>query len=394
MNLILLFFGYCKITADAVSAARLLNLCLENSFSFSHFTGHEDGGISFLCPLVTSKKLLQLAKNQGISVKMEYEGGMPAFFKRRCRRYGFIVGAVCGAVLLFLSSRVVWDIRVTGNEKLTHAEVIEALEACGFGVGSSLADFQAGELENRVLLYSNDLAWLSVHMDGTVAMVQVLERTDRPETPSKKPANLIASCDGQIELIELLRGDCLVKVGQAVQKGDLLVSGIYDGQSAGLRFTRAAGQILARTERVYRIEIPLETTEKRYLKEKKGEIWLNFFQKAIKIFKSTGNDTGKYDIIIMEKRFTGSGLQNIPVWITQESRRYYEETAVYRSPEEALDLAFEELERELSARSEGAQLLKKEIVTTLTERSVILDCTVLCIENIAVQSEFEVDLRS
>ena len=36
------------------------------------------------------------------------------------------------------------------------------------------------------------------------------------------------------------------------------------------------------------------------------------------------------------------------------------------------------------------QLLRKDISTTLTESALILDCTVLCIENIAVQSEFEI----
>ena len=394
MNPILFFFGYYKIKADALSATRLLNICLEHSFSFSGFEGLDDGGISFLCPKCTGKKLLQLAEQQGVSVTVEEIGGVPAIFFRRCRRYGLILGAICGVILLVLSGRVVWDVRVEGNERLTDAEVVDELISCGFGVGSSLRHFRAGELENRVLLQSDELSWISIYMDGTVAMVQVLEQTHRPEITSKKPANLVASCDGQIEAIQLLRGDCVVNVGQAVRQGDLLVSGIYDGQAAGLRFTRAAGQIFARTERTYRIEIPLETTEKHYLEEKKGEIWINFFQKAIKIFKTTGNTIGKYDIIIMERRFSSMGLENLPVWITQESRRYYEEVSVLRSPEEAVDLAYEALASELSAHTADVQLLNKEIVTTITDHSVILDCTVLGIENIAVQSEFEVDLRS
>ena len=394
MNPILFFFGYCKIEADAMSATRLLNLCLENGFSFSGFKGQDDGAISFYCPRLTAEKLLRLAEQRGICITVERFGGLPTVLFRRCRRYGLILGTICGVILIILSGRVVWDVRVEGNERLTAAEVKAELSACGFGVGSSLKNFKAGELENRVLLQSNDLSWISIHMDGTVAVVQVLEQTQRPENPSKKPANLIAARDGQIEGIELLRGDCVVKVGQAVRRGDLLVSGIYDGQSAGLRFTRAAGQIFARTERAYRIEIPLETTEKRYLQEKKGEIWLNFFQNTIKIFKSTGNRIGKYDIIIMERHLSVMGLKSLPVWITQESRRYYEEVSSIRSTEEALNLAYEALASELSAHSPNVQLLKKEIATTITDHSVILDCTVLGIENIAVQSEFEVELHS
>lgn len=392
MNPILFLFGYHKISAGPIAATRLLNLCLEHGFSFSRFEGKEDGSISFACPSFTARKLRSIAAEREISIKTERIGGLPVIFSRRIRRYGLLLGAICGALLIFFSGRFVWDIRITGNERLTAAEILEELQACGFGIGSSIKGFSAGELENRVLLQSDSLSWISIHLDGTVAEVQVLERVAPPEDSSKKPANLVAARDGQVESIELFRGECLVKVGQAVRAGELLVSGILESQTQGLRFTRAAGEILARTERTYRVEIPLDTTEKVYLGEKKSRIWLNFFQKSLKIFKSTGKVEGACDIIIMENHFSGMGLREIPVWLTVETCRYYEEIPVRRTEEQALALAYEQLSAELAEQSRGAQLLRKEIVTTITEQSLILDCTVLCIENIAEQSEFEVVL--
>ena len=390
MNPILFLFGYARIASDALNATRLLNLCLEFSFPFHSFRGEEDGSISFACPMTTARKLLRLAKEREITLTVERQGGIPMILARRGKRYGLMLGGLCGAILIFLSGRVVWDVRVSGNERLTSEQVIEELRASGFGVGSRLRDFHAGELENRVLLASNSLSWISIYMDGTVAMVQVLERTAPPQDSPKKPANLIAGADGQIETIELLRGDCLVKVGQAVRAGDLLVSGIYDSQTVGVRFTRAAGRILARTERVYEIEIPLETTEKAYTTEKKNAIWLNFFQKNLKIFKSTGNHMGSCDIIKMNKHFSGPGLENLPLSITVETCKCYEEVGVRRTPEEALELAYEALDGELGSLSKDTQLLRKEIKTTISEDLLILECVVCCIENIAVQSEFEV----
>lgn len=390
MNPILFLFGFCRISADAVNAPRLLNLCLENSFSFARFRGQEDGSISFLCPLLTAQKLLQLAEERQIPLKVDRRGGLPLTLLRRTKRYGFLLGGLCAVLLLFFSGRYVWDVRVTGNDTMTVSEIIEELNRCGFGIGSSLSGFHAGELENRVLLQSDDLSWISVHIDGTVARVQVLERVDRPEDAPAKPANLIASRDGQVESVELLRGDCMVKVGQAVRAGELLVSGVYDSQTVGVRFTRAAGRILARTEHQFQVDIPLETTQKVYSEEKKSGIWLNFFQKSVKIFKSTGNEVGSCDIIKREKRLAGVGLQNVPVWMTVETCRRYEEISVKRTEEQALSLAYEALTAELNSLSADTQLLRKEITTTLTDNSVILQCTVLCIEDIAVQSEFEI----
>ena len=390
MNPILLLLGYARIASDALNATRLLNLCLEFSFPFHAFRGEEDGSISFACPMMTARKLLRLAKERGIALTVERRGGIPMILAKRGKRYGLMLGGLCGVILLFLSGRFVWDVRVSGNETLTAEQVLAELRACGFGVGSSLRDFHAGELENRVLLASDSLSWISIYMDGTVAMVQVLENTPPPADSPKKPANLIASADGQIESVELLRGDCVVKVGQAVRAGDLLVSGVYDSQTVGVRYTRAAGRILARTERVYEIEIPLVTTEKTYTTEKKSAIWLNFFQKKLKIFKSTGNHTGSCDIIKMEKHFSFLGLESLPVFLSVEICKCYEETEVQRTPEEALELAYEALASELGALSRDTQLLRKDIKTTISEDSLILECVVCCIENIAVQSEFEV----
>lgn len=390
MNPILFLFGYTKISADALNATRLLNLCLEFGFSFRSFHGEEDGGISFLCPLSTAKKIIRLAKEREILLTVGKHRGAPTILWRRARRYGLILGSLCGALLLFFSGRYVWDVRVSGNETMTATEVIEELRACGFGVGSRLKNFHAGELENRVLLESDSLSWISIYMDGTVAMVQVVENKPRPDDAPKKPANLIASADGQIESVELLQGDCVVKVGQAVRAGDLLVSGVYDSQTVGVRFTRAAGRILARTERVFEVEIPLRDTQKVYFDEKKSAIWLNFFQKRVKIFKSTGNHMGSCDIIRMENRFSGWGLGNLPIWLTVETCKCYEEVEIERTAEDALELAYEALSGELATLSRDAQLLRKEIKTTLTEDALILECVVSCIENIAVQSEFEV----
>lgn len=390
MNPILWLLGYRTLGTDAAHAAALLNLCLEQSAGYSGFAALPDGGVRFSCTLPTAHRLCRLGGARGIPVTVLRSGGLPMQLWARRRRAGLMLGTLCALALMVLSGRYVWDVRVTGNREMTAAEVKQELAECGFGVGSYLPDFSAGELENRVLLRSDRLAWISVNISGTVAEVQVVERVARPQEEPAKPANLVAARDGQIELIELFRGDCVVSIGQAVRAGELLVSGIYDSQTVGFRYTRAAGRILARTEHSYRIEIPLSYIEKRYTGSAQGDICLNFFQNSLKIYKSTGNDRGPCDIIETVNSLAGFGLHNLPFSVTSQTLRYYEEVPARRTPEAALELAYEQLARELGGLSDDTQLLRKDIRTTLTDDALILDCTVLCIENIAVQSEFEI----
>ncbi|MBO7274174.1 MAG: sporulation protein YqfD, partial [Clostridia bacterium] len=210
------------------------------------------------------------------------------------------------------------------------------------------------------------------------------------ENVHSRPANLVATRDGQIEYFELYRGNAVVKVGQAIKAGELLVSGVYDSQTEGFRWTRAAGRVMARTERTIRVEIPLCYEEKVYADAVLQEIELHFFNFSHKIFKNSRNCAILCDIIEYNYSLGKLGGNRLPLSLTRiEARPYYTVTAE-RTPDEALELCYLELSQKLSALSGEVQLLQKDIVTEMGERSVVLTCTLVCIENIAAQQEFEI----
>ena len=391
MNLTLFLFGNRKVWTGAENRTALLNICLQNRISYTDFRYGEDGSICFLTSSHTAKRLQRLCQAEGIELRILESGGLPPFLWRYRRRAGLMIGAVLSLALMLLSQRFVWDIRITGNETMTETEVREELRACGLFVGSYIPDIHSSELENRVLIASKRISWISVYMDGTVATVQIIEHVEPPPAEdTSRPANLIAAADGQIEVVELYRGNCVVTHGQAVRKGELLVSGLYDSQVEGYRFTRAAGKILARIERDFRVEIPLFYEEKTYLESNCEEITLKFFDFSLILYKKTGNTEGMCDIIREEKGLDMLGGKAIPVGLSLSHSLPYTLKTAERTPEEALELAYADLERELAALSADAQLLGKSIRTTLTDTSLILECTVTCIEDIAVQSEFEI----
>ena len=388
MNLPLFLFGNRRIRANAEAVPALLNLCLEAGLNLTGFQNEPDGGISFRCTLFSSRKLLRRCRKEKIPVTWE-SGGVPVWLRRHRARGGLILGALCAVVLLFLSTRFVWSVQISGNRMLTSGEIRRALSEEGLEVGSYLPGLNVNAIETRVLTASDTLAWLSIRFDGTVAVVQVVERVTEPEKKTA-PANLIAARDGQIELLELYRGKPMVKIGQPVRAGELLVSGVYDSNTVGFRYTRAAGKVLARTERNFSVEIPLSYEKKEYLSEKRGGFVLHFFKFSLNFLKSTGNDLSMCDIIEKETSPDQIGLYDLPVSLSYRTLRRFAVIPAKRTPEEALDLAWEELDRQLEALSRDVQLLRKETTATVTERAVILHCTVTCVEDIALQTEFEI----
>ncbi len=391
MNPVLFLFGSDVLFCTAEHRTAVLNFCLYESISYCDFQCDEEGNVTFRCSLRDSKRLRRRAERHGVPLARLSSRGIPALLIRYRKRAGLLLGSVFALVLVILAQRFVWDVRIVGNTSLTESEVLSELKECGFGVGTYIPSVRSAELENRLLIASDRIAWISLYLDGTVATVQIIEGVQAPEEPPiKQPANLIAAADGQIELVELYRGNVVVKIGQAVRKGDLLVSGVYGDENTPIRYTRAAGKVLARTEKKICIEIPLSYEQKVYGEAKCGEIVLNFFDFSLKIFKNTGNSISSYDIIETDATPSLPLRHPLPVELTVSQILPYTVRTATRTPEEASALAYAELERSLAQLSDETQLLQKRITVTVTDTAVVLECTLECIEDIAVQHEFEI----
>ena len=388
MNPTMWLLGCRTLEVDRGDATRVLDLCFAEGVSLGDSEITENGGIRFRLGLFSASRILRACRSEGLSVR-SVGSGLPFLLWRLRGRAGLAVGAICAIFLFLLSQKVVWTIRVSGNERLTAGEIRQELSKEGLAVGSYIPKLRAGEIETRVLMRSEDLAWLAIHMDGTVAVVQVVERAPVPAR-NDRPANLVAARDGQIEGLELYRGHAEVHIGQPVRAGDLLVSGVYDSATRGYRYTRASGRVMARTERVICVEIPFAYEEKVYETEKRGETVLQFFNFSLNFFKNSRNDLPLCDIIEVTTGKDWLGMHDLPVSILRRTYRPYTVRSAERSPEEALEIAYEQLENELSELSPDVQPIGKRVTTTITDTALILECHLTCVENIAVQSEFDV----
>ena len=394
MSIFLLLRGSCTLSITAQYRTAAMNLCMQMSIPYTNFVWREDGGIQFDCSVSSARKFLAACHKQEIEAEILACVGIPKLLKRLRVRVGLVVGAVLAIALVVLSGLFVWDVQVSGNEKLTEGEVVEALRACGFGVGSYLPSLRVREIENRVLMASEDIGWISINTDGTVARVQIIEHVSGESgegtSSAKNPANLIALADGQIEYLELYRGNAVVTVGQAVTKGELLVSGLYDSKTGSFRYTHAAGRVMARTERVLEVEIPFLYEEKVYDEPYLQEVELSFFDFSQKIFKNSRNLDILCDIIKYNANLGQLGDNRLPVSLSRTEVRPYHLVECERSAEEALELCYAELAKQLASLSGEVQLLQKQIVTEVGEGSVRLVCTLTCIEDIALVQEFEI----
>ena len=135
---------------------------------------------------------------------------------------------VCAA-----GSAFIWDFEVTGNDTVPTESVLQALERCGVRVGTRGVGLDQDELRNRVLPLLPDVVYLAVNVRGCTAHVQVVERVRPPHLYRDSDVqNIVAARDGLITKIEALDGVTCAAVGETVQAGQVLLSGVADSPGA------------------------------------------------------------------------------------------------------------------------------------------------------------------
>ena len=386
MNIFGTIFGTRRVFVPQNDSPSVLNVCMKYGFRYFKM-GSLNDKIYFDCSYITASRISARCEEIGVKTEIGEPRGIPSLILRLRKRYGLILGGVLAVLIMISSKNYVWDIRVSGYEGLDTEAVVEELERCGFYQGSSLSNFSADELENLFLRRSDNIGWISVNMRGTVAYIEVLPKYTPPKSEPKSPANVVAAHDGVIVEMITYSGLRMVEMGQAVREGDLLISGAYGEKTPGLHITRASGRVMAKTFRTFSVEIPLEYEQKIETGRVFCEKFVIFFGNEIKVFSNYRN-LGATCVKIIEESETSFFGSPVPMTIRDEIYREYNTVKLQRTENEAKLEALEKLNELIKNELGDAEILKRSENVRFTESSCILECEIVCIEDIARSAEF------
>ena len=367
--------GYYKITSDG--GERLLNCMMKRGIDYRRLSRDEGGCLHFVVSRSDRGKL----KKTDFAFTSEL-CGLPAHILRYKRRPGILVGAVIFALLLKLSTMFVWNLDVEGNTTIPEEEILATLESLGCAPGVYIPTIDYYSICTEFLLARQDVAWISVNMEGSVGHVVIRETLpDKREASINKPANIVAERDGYVRQVTVYNGRAEVKYDMPVKKGDLLISGVVENKDASTRLERASGMVIAETERELEIKIPLMKTEKL----KNGRIYeektLKIFGKIINLFINSSIPEWKYDKIETQERVILFEDIELPILLHTTAYIGYDERERNLTEEEARAAAEAELARQLSGISDG-ELLRLSRQYSVEDEMLILRASVTMLEDI------------
>ena len=211
--------------------------------------------VSFKIFTFSYGSLLELSESfgsrQSIDVQVVDSGGFIEDLIRYKLRTGLLAGFLLSVILLVVMTSFIWKIEISGLDSIPEDMLLDSLAENGIFVGALTSGHDFREIRYNILHDYESIAYITVNIRGCKAEVEVDESIVPPELRDTEPCNLFAKSDGQIVFIETYQGIPQVKKYEAVRKGELLVSGVYNSKVIGYRLVHADAEIKARTRRTY-----------------------------------------------------------------------------------------------------------------------------------------------
>lgn len=238
--------GYVELTISGGFKERFINLCRYKGIYIWNVTSEAD--IIKACISVRNfQKIRKIVRESGVTIHIEKKKGLPLLLKKYRHRAVLLSGVLFIAAFYIIMNRFIWFIEVEGTQKISHEEIINIMENYGIKIGarsSGVDEIYAGRY--AVNYFSGRLLWVSVNINGSKAVIEVRDYIDEHEdTTFGEPCNIIADFDGTLLSIETINGDKAAKPGNAVKKGDLLISGVIQNRDKSASYLEARGKITA-----------------------------------------------------------------------------------------------------------------------------------------------------
>lgn len=366
------FCGILEVEFFGIYPEKIINLCAKNRIAVWN-VHYGNNKIRLFITVKDFKRLPKILKRSGLRLHILNKTGFPFFINRYKRRFGIFAGIVIFFAVLQFMSGFIWIIEVEGNKTVTDREILAICKDLGIKIGVKRNSIDSKNTPQDLLLKTDKLSWGSFNIEGCKLTVNVTEIVPKTED-NTIATNLKAAKDGIIEKIDVTSGNPVVKVGDIVKKGDLLVSGITETMR-DTKFVHSIGTVTAKTEETITLFEPfIKKTETLTGKTAKRRV-LEIF--GIKIPLYIGKEKGNFKTETDCKNLKLLS-QNIPIKIYTKKFIFIKKENEKRDYDKLCNQLVNELE--LQSQKENFSVKTKDL--TQNEEGVTLTAIVSKTEDI------------
>ena len=338
--------GYVRVIVEGYYIERFINICTNNNILIWNLKREKSVRLYFNIGIREFKKLPSICKRTKCRIKIQSKHGVPFLLNRYRKRKIFFILLIIVVISTYFSSNYIWNIEIREESDTQFNNIIEDLNDAGLSVGKLKSKVDTKDVIDKLRLKRDDVAWAGIELKGTNAIVKIVKADKAPDIIDEDEyCNIIANKSGLITKISAQNGTAMVKEGDVVQQGSILIQGIMEGKYTEPRYVHATGEIQAKiwytkSKKVYYNQEENVTTgneEKNYgLKINKFKI---NFPKRVSKFEL-------YDTIETEKKLKLFSDFYLPISVITTTYKEIQKNNKTYSLGEATDIGKQELETE------------------------------------------------
>lgn len=389
--------GYVIVKIYGYSPERFMNLCANRNIYIWNIKRRHDCYIFSI-----SRKgfiaLRPIARKTHCKVKIVKRVGLPFKFNIFRKRKLFLIGVILSIAVLITLSLFVWKIEIVGNYKYTNEEFIKYLSENDIKLGILKNKIDCKELDDKILSDLENIQWASCEIKGTKLIIHIKEGLNPVEiSKDDLPCDIIANKQGIVTNIVTRKGTPMVKKGDVISEGDVLVSGTLEikelDQLKAVEFTTSDADITIKTNYDYKDEIELKYLEKKYHEKTKKDNKIELLGLKINLFR-TKIKSNNYDKIETYKQLSLTKDFYLPIAISTTTYKKYDMLEKEYTHDEAVDILKKNLANyELSLGEKNIQVLKDDVEYKKVGDKVIAQGRITVIEKIGEKLYFKEEMR-
>lgn len=376
--------------AEGVFCEKLLTEAMKNGLdiSFPRKSGYTMRGT---VQAAEYRSLCKIARRLGLKMRIEKKHGIYFTLKRHRDKIGFAAGAIFAAAVVLFLNLFVWEINISGNKAVSSEEIMATLANSGLKTGTLRTAHDARKIEWNIMNDNKEIAWATVNIQGCCVNVVVSETRREAEMKydDDKPVNIIAAKYGVIRKMDVFDGQGVVKVGDAVMKGDLLVSATFEDRHGKLTLKHSRARVMAETDYEITVEFPLEQVIETTGGVKKLVKGIEIMGLSIPLGSSRGCEG-----LPAEKEEKELYFLWIRLPIKELCTKYFavKQNTITYTAEQAKGGAFQLLEQRETEEMNEMEIISRTVQEKIADGKYIITATYDCIMNIAQEQDILSDV--
>ena len=376
--------------AEGVFCEKLLTEAMKNGLgiSFPRKSGYTMRGT---VQAAEYRSLCKIARRLGLKMRIEKKHGIYFTLKRHQDKIGFAAGAIFAAAVVLFLNLFVWEINISGNKAVSSEEIMATLANSGLKTGTLRTAHDARKIEWNIMNDNKEIAWATVNIQGCCVNVVVSETRREAEMKydDDKPVNIIAAKYGVIRKMDVFDGQGVVKVGDAVMKGDLLVSATFEDRHGKLTLKHSRARVMAETDYEITVEFPLEQVIETTGGVKKSVKGIEIMGLSIPLGSSRGCEE-----LPAEKEEKELYFLWIRLPVKEICTKYYavKRNTITYTAEQAKGGAFQLLEQKEAEEMSNMEIILRKTEEKIANGKYIIRASYDCIMDIAEEQDILSDV--